>query len=52
MKKDYLYISIIGVLGFIIYKQRQRQKNIIDQCNIALDECYLNQTTITLPEQK
>jgi hypothetical protein len=51
MKKDYLYLAAIGVLSYIIFKQKQKQKYIIDMCNVALDECYLNTTNIKLPNE-
>lgn len=52
MKTDYLFLAAISVLSYIIYRQKQKQKYIIDQCNMALDECYLNTSQITLPNKK
>tara|TARA_R110002020_G_scaffold213948_2_gene420916 strand:+ start:315 stop:476 length:162 start_codon:yes stop_codon:yes gene_type:complete len=47
MRKDYLYLAVIGVLSFVIYRQKKKEQFIIDECFNAIDLCNQQNSTIT-----
>jgi len=52
MKKDIIYIGVIGFLVYWVFKEKKKQVFIVNECNKMLDSCYDSNTkTITLPNQ-
>ena len=47
MKKDFIYLTVIGILTFVVYRQKKKEQFIIDECFKAIDTCNAQNATIT-----